>query len=481
MELISMSIIFSLVALFFSLPLLFFLTRKRNKSQLPPGKTGWPFIGETLSFHKSGLTGVPPRFVQDRMQMFSPRIFKTSLLGEKMAVLCGPDGNKFLFSNENKLVKVWYPSSVMKIFPPSPSVKHSSDEEIVRFRKTLASYVNADALQRYAGIIDSITKQHLKTHWENNKEVIAAHLIKKYTFSVVCKAFLGIDDPVHLEKLSGPFDLMAIGIKSLPINLPGTSLNKAIKASAAVRKDLLEHIKKRKVDLMVNKSSVPQDVLSHMLLTMHEHGEDEKAVSVKSFGLLFGSLDTVSAAITFVIKYLAELPHIYNEVLREQKEVLSSMTGEFLKWEDIQKMKYSWSVASEVIRLIPPVQGTFREAITDLTYAGFSVPKGWKLYWSLHSTHRDAKYFPDPDKFNPSRFEGNGPAPYTYVPFGSGPRMCPGREFTRVVIVTFMHNIITKFKWEKILPDEKVIVNPIPTPVKGLPLRLEKHNIGNYQ
>ncbi|KAF5203542.1 Abscisic acid 8'-hydroxylase, partial [Thalictrum thalictroides] len=95
------------------------------------------------------------------------------------------------------------------------------------------------------------------------------------------------------------------------------------------------------------------------------------------------------------------------------------------------------------------------------------------LYWSGNTTHRNAKYFPDPERFEPSRFEGNGPAPFTYVPFGGGPRMCPGIEYAKLDILVFMHNIVTKYKWEKIYPDEKIIIDPLPIPAKGLPIRLQ--------
>ncbi|KAF5175528.1 Cytochrome p450 [Thalictrum thalictroides] len=340
----------------------------------------------------------------------------------------------------------------------------------------IPGFLKPEALQRYVETMDTITKQHLKNNWENRKEVMVFPLSKGYTFAIACKLFMGIDDPIQLARFADPIAILTSGIQAIPINLPGTTFNKAIKASVLIRKDLEKIIKQRKMDLAEKKASPMQDILSHMLLASDENGTfmTEMEIADKILALLIGGHDASSAAVTFVIKFLAELPHIYNEVRREQMEILKSKgSREFLNWEDIQKMKYSWNVACEVMRLAPPSQGAFREALTDFTYNGFYIPKGWKFYWSTNSTHKNPTYFPNPEKFDPSRYEGNGPAPYTYVPFGGGPRMCPGNEFARLEILVFMHNVVTKFKWEKILPDEKTVVNITPIPAKGLPIRLE--------
>lgn len=98
-----------------------------------------------------------------------------------------------------------------------------------------------------------------------------------------------------------------------------------------------------------------------------------------------------------------------------------------------------------------------------------------QIFWAFVGTNKNPKYFGEPESFDPSRFEGNNVhGPYSYIPFGAGPRSCPGKDYTRFVILTFIHNLVTKFKWEVMIPDEKVYGALIPIPAEGVPIRLYK-------
>ena len=52
---------------------------------------------------------------------------------------------------------------------------------------------------------------------------------------------------------------------------------------------------------------------------------------------------------------------------------------EKLTWADIQKMKYTWRVAQELLRLVPPVFGSFRQTLKDTNFGGYDIPKGWQV------------------------------------------------------------------------------------------------------
>ncbi|XP_019199688.1 PREDICTED: beta-amyrin 28-oxidase-like [Ipomoea nil] len=481
-------LLYSLVftVLYVSLSIIYFITKANTSNpNVPPGSTGWPVVGENIDMVVSG----PEKYISDRMKKYSSEVFKTSILGEKMAVFCGAAGNKFLFSNENTLLTTWWPQSVTKPLL-CPTAAQSTIQKVTLLNRTfIHEILKPENLKHYIPTMDSMAKEHIAQEWAPpeksrfKREVKVYPLSKSYTFTLACKLFLSIEGHKEVKKLSDPFILLTSGLLSLPINLPGTAYNNAIKGGGMVRCQLMEVIKERKAEAMMSSSGKVEDegrdLLARLLSATDEEGQhmNEEEICNNIVGLLIASYDTTSAAITFILKYLAELPHIYEQVYKEQMEIAKSKgPKERLSWEDIQKMKYSWNVACEALRIFPPGQGAFREAVTDFTYAGFTIPKGWKTFWSVYSTHKNPKYFPEPEKFDPSRFEGSGPAPYTYVPFGGGPRMCPGKEYARLAVLVFIHNVVTNFKMKKLVPDEKIVYHTSPIPLNALPVRLTPHH-----
>lgn len=94
------------------------------------------------------------------------------------------------------------------------------------------------------------------------------------------------------------------------------------------------------------------------------------------------------------------------------------------------------------------------------------------------STHMDENIFQDPEKFDPARFEERSKSlpPYTYIPFGAGPRICPGAEFARIEVLLLIHHLVTRYEWTEVVPGEPITRDPMPYPAKGLPVKLQPRN-----
>ncbi|KAI3841288.1 hypothetical protein MKW98_007769 [Papaver atlanticum] len=313
-----------------------------------------------------------------------------------------------------------------------------------------------------------------KFFYDGFEEVIVYPLVKIYTFSMACWFLLSVDDECLVHELLKPFNVVVDGFASLPINLPGTPLNRGIKASKFIRNEFEKIVKQRMNQMHLfgegeeKETILPQppakDMLSQMIMFSDNNPEDDEAnvtddhnnqkkkkfmsatyIADLILCLMAAGYHTTSTVITVLMKFLADFPDVLNGVLL-------------------------------VLRLAPPFQGGFTEALTDFTYAGYFIPKGRKLYWTGISSHMNPENFPDPEKFDPSRFQGKGPAPYTFVPFGGGAGMCPGYEYARVEILVFLHHVVRRYKWEKLIPgniNERLKVNPYPLPPKGFPIRLQ--------
>lgn len=448
------------------------VTRSQKKEKnLPPGSMGWPVIGESIEF----LFGKPEKFVLERMRKYSPDIFKTKILGEKTAVICGPNGHKFLFSNEHKYFTAFRPHSMQRIFrsyskeattKPAPS----REEEAKVLRSP--GFLKPEALVRYLGKMESVTREHVRAHWEGKAEVEAYPLAKTLTLTLACRLFLGTERTARLVR---HFDAVAVGMHSLLLDVPGTAFRRAAASAAAIRSELRCVIAEKRAALASGVAS--QDVLAHMVVATDAAGRHmgDAEVADKVMGLLTAGYSTVATAMAFFMKRVGENPDVYDKVLAEQL-ALRKKNDQALEWEDMSKMKYTWNVVNEVMRLTPPLQGTFREALEEFSYGGYTVPKGWKVYWTVSSTNMNPDLFPSPERFDPSRYDGGSPLPpFAFAPFGGGPRMCPGKEYARLAILTFVHVIVTSFRWELVVPGEKVVGDMMPTPQQGLPIRIFPH------
>ncbi|KAK7247327.1 hypothetical protein RIF29_42208 [Crotalaria pallida] len=443
----------------------------RGTQTLPPGSLGWPLVGETYQI----LFNKMEHYLQDRQRKYSSDIFKTKLLGEPTVVLCGPSANKFVSMSEPKLVKVWYLKTQRKLFNLADQThaapKHAA---IAAAPVKILGFLKPEGMVKYMGNkIESIIEQHFMTHWEGKTKLKVYPLVKTFSLTLAYHFYLGIDEQHQVAKFATKFDNLHHGIYSVPLDLPGTTYHRALEAAGAIRKEI-QILIKVKIDALSKGIVMDESLLAHIVGAERDGKYVPKfEISNIIMGLMNSSYLLIAITLAFMIKHIGQRPDIHQKIISEHAEIKKSKgSGTALDWDSIHKMKYTWAVAQETMRLYPTAPGVFREAVTDITYEGFTIPKGWKIFWAIIGTNKNPKYFDDPESFDPSRFEGNVPAPYTYIPFGAGPRSCPGQDYTRFVILTFIHSLIIKFKWEVIVPDEKVSGASVPIPEEGIPIRL---------
>jgi cytochrome P450 family 26 subfamily A len=263
--------------------------------------------------------GAPENFIAERRIKYSKsssscKVFTTSLLRESVAVLCSAAGNKFLFSNENKLVRSWWPRSIETIFPNSE--KTNSADASIRLRKVLSPFLSPDSLRKHLSIMDTVAKHHLDIFWSHQKQVKVLSLTKKYTFVLVCKIFLNVEDPQVIAKLEEPMQHIAAGFISLPINLPGTAFNRAIRSAKQVKKEIEEIVRQRRIDL--DQHAADQDLLSKLLMGTYSDGQQIKDTDIANElnGLFIAAYDNVFITLCSIIMYLSEYPQVYDAVLK---------------------------------------------------------------------------------------------------------------------------------------------------------------------
>ncbi|XP_071692095.1 taxadiene 5-alpha hydroxylase-like [Rutidosis leptorrhynchoides] len=471
--------IFTFVVLF----IVFFIyknsKRRTNKVRLPSGEMGLPWIGETVEFYKAQKSNqLFESFFQPRVNKYG-NVFKTKLMGSPTVVVNGAAANKFFMSNEFKLVVSSWPTSSVQLMGKNSIMEKQGDSHRC-LRGIITSTVNVSGLQAMVPRMCSSVENHLQKNWGNRDEISLYRSTKMLTFTIVLECLFGIGiDP---EKMFGVFERVLEGVLSPPVNFPGTKFSRAKKARAEIEKVLIDQVRQKRAEMEISSGKLEERDDDNMLfsklvaaLIRGEITEDEVVDNIVL--LVFAAHDTTSYAITMTFKMLANHPDCYALLLKEHEDIASNKRpGEALTFDDVKKMEYTWQVARETMRLNPPIFGSFRKAITEITFDGFTIPKGWKVLWTTYGTHYDENCFPDPMSFNPTRFEDPVQS-YSFIPFGGGPRLCAGYQLAKLNILVLVHYVVTRYNWSLIDPNEPILMDPLPFPSKGMPIKISPKSV----
>ncbi|KAM2448466.1 hypothetical protein TB2_018046 [Malus domestica] len=172
--------------------------------------------------------------------------------------------------------------------------------------------------------------------------------------------------------------------------------------------------------------------------------------------LIIGGQTTSSAAMMWSLKFFGETREVLDRLREEQLAIARARPeGASATYEDIKNMPYCLKVMKETLRL------------------GNVVTKGWRVNIDMTCIHMNPKHLPDPMQFNPSRFE-EMQKPYSYIPFGSGPRSCLGTNMAKATIMMFLHRVVSGYSWTIHDWDPRMEkISFVPRLASGLPITLK--------
>jgi cytochrome P450 len=163
--------------------------------------------------------------------------------------------------------------------------------------------------------------------------------------------------------------------------------------------------------------------------------------------LFLAGHETTAIALSWTWYLLARNPEIEQKLVAE---VTDALGGSAPSVETLPKLRYAARVIKETLRLYPPVwtlEG--RRAVRDCTIAGYQVRAGTVMLLSPWVTHRDPRFYREPERFDPDRWtdEFARPLPkYAYFPFGGGQRLCIGQSFAEMEATLILTTILQRYR-----------------------------------
>ncbi|XP_004408450.1 PREDICTED: cytochrome P450 4F6-like [Odobenus rosmarus divergens] len=200
------------------------------------------------------------------------------------------------------------------------------------------------------------------------------------------------------------------------------------------------------------------DFIDVLLLAKDEDGKQlsDEDIRAEADTFMFEGHDTTASGLSWVLYNLAKHPEYQEHCRQEVQELLRDREPQEIEWDDLAQLPFLTMCIKESLRLHPPVTVIARRCTQDVGLPdGRVIPKGSKCVISIFGIHHNPSIWPDPEVYNPFRFDPEIPqkrSPLAFIPFSAGPRNCIGQTFAMTEMKVVLALTLLRFRF---LPDEE--------------------------
>ncbi|XP_067011526.2 cytochrome P450 4C1 [Anabrus simplex] len=221
--------------------------------------------------------------------------------------------------------------------------------------------------------------------------------------------------------------------------------------------------------------------MDHMISTAESEGTTltEKQLRDEVNTIMMAGQETTASNLCFIFMLLGMFPKHQDEIYQELKEVFDDDWDRPVTPQDLKQFKYLDRFIKEAMRVVPVVTLIPREVEEEVKLSTCTLPAGCVAVVGTYVVHRDPRFFPDPERFDPERFlpeRSKGRHPYSYIPFGAGPRMCVGFKYAEMQMATTVATVLKSYRvlpttsYESLL--QELELGLVVRPAKGFQVKM---------
>ncbi|XP_030585388.1 cytochrome P450 3A30-like [Archocentrus centrarchus] len=356
--------------------------------------------------------------------------------------------------------------------PLYDAVSIAEDDQWRRIRSVLSPSFTSGRLKEMFDIMkkhSAVLISSMKKKADKDEPLELKEFFGPYSMDVVTSTAFSVD----IDSLSNPSDPFVTNIKKMlkfdllsPIFLTiaffpfmGPIMEKLEFSffPTSVTDFFYAALQKIKTDRETTKQKTRVDFLQLMIDSQQNNNSSGKAqdkgltdheILSQAMIFLFAGYETTSSSLTFLSYNLATNPQVMKKL---QEEVDATFPNNApVQYQALMQMEYLDCVVNESLRLYPIASRLERVAKASVEINGFVIPKDMVVMIPTWPVHRDPEIWPEPEKFKPERFSKENKEtidPYTYMPFGAGPRNCIGMRFALILMKLAIVEILQRYSF----------------------------------